>query len=250
MLRSDRRENNQLRKCTITRRYLKHPEGSVLIEMGDTRVICTATVDEKIPQWMKDRGQGWITAEYGLLPRSTGVRVHREALRGKVSGRTSEIMRLIGRSLRSVVDLSALGERTITIDCDVIQADGGTRTASITGAFVAMVDAIDYLREQGVVTTRPVKSYLAAVSCGIVEGEILLDLNYEEDSQAQVDMNVIMTSRGEMVEVQGTAEGRPFSRKEMDLMVNSAHKGITELVEIQKEVLSDIKGIIWTDNVS
>ena len=196
MLRSDRRENNQLRPCKITRNYLKHPEGSVLIEMGDTKVICAATVEEKIPQWMKDRNQGWITAEYGLLPRSTGVRTRREALRGKVSGRTSEIMRLIGRSLRSVVDLQALGERTITIDCDVIQADGGTRTASVTGAFVAMVDAIDYLREQGVVTTRPVKAFLSAVSCGIVEGEVLLDLNYEEDSQAQVDMNVIMTSRG------------------------------------------------------
>lgn len=250
MTRSDGRGNYDLRPLKITRDYIKHPEGSVLIEMGDTKIICAASIDEKVPGWMKNSGGGWITAEYGMLPRSTNSRTTREAIRGKVSGRSSEIMRLIGRSLRSVVDLKGFGERTITMDCDVIQADGGTRTASITGAFVALIDALNYLKKQGIVTQRIVKSYLAAVSVGIVDGNEILDLTYEEDSNAQVDMNMIMTARGEIVEIQGTAEGNPFSKKQMYHLVDIAHKGIKEMVTVQKEVISDIKGLIWPENVS
>lgn len=250
MKRTDGRLNDQLRPVYITRKYTKHAEGSVLIEMGDTKIICTASVEERTPGWLKDQGHGWITAEYGLLPRSTNSRTSREALKGKVSGRTSEIMRLIGRSLRSVVDLTGIGERTILIDCDVIQADGGTRTASITGAFVALIDALDYLREKGVVKGRIVKSYLAAISAGIVEGETLLDLTYEEDSQAQVDLNLIMTSRGEIVEIQGTGEGNPFSVKQMYKIVELAGSGISKLIDIQKETLSDVKGLIWPDQIN
>jgi ribonuclease PH len=249
MLRSDGRKNLEIRPCKITRKYLKSPEGSVLIELGDTKVICTATIEDKVPGWMKDSGKGWITAEYGLLPRSTTIRSPREALRGKVNGRTSEIMRLIGRSLRSVVDLHLLGERQIVIDCDVIQADGGTRTASVTGSFVALVDAIGYLKEKGALDSRPVRSYLAAISCGIVEGEELLDLNYEEDSQAQADVNVVMTSTGDLVEIQGTGEKEPFQVKQLYRLVEVAKIGIDELVACQKEVLSDVKGIIWPDAV-
>ena len=249
MLRSDGRKNLEIRGCKITRNFLKYPEGSVLIEVGDTKVICAATVEEKVPQWKKDSGEGWITAEYSLLPRSTQTRVPRESLKGKISGRTSEIMRLIGRSLRSVVDLKILGERTITLDCDVIQADGGTRTASITGAFVAMVDALNALKEKGIIKGRPVFSYLSAISCGIVDGEILLDLTFDEDSKAQVDMNVIMTSTGEFVEIQGTAEGLPFSKNQLFKLLDAAKIGIDQLVACQKEVLKDVKGIIWPDDV-
>ncbi|MCD4783257.1 MAG: ribonuclease PH [Candidatus Eremiobacteraeota bacterium] len=250
MTRSDGRGHYDLRPLKITRDYIKHPEGSVLVEMGDTKVICTASIDEKVPGWMKNSGKGWITAEYGMLPRSTNSRTKREAVRGKISGRSSEIMRLIGRSLRSVVDLKGFGERTITMDCDVIQADGGTRTASITGAFVALIDALNYLKKQGMVTHRIVKSYLAAVSVGIFDGNEMLDLTYEEDSKAQVDMNVIMTARGEIVEVQGTAEGDPFTKKQMYRLIDIAHKGTKEIVAVQKEVTSDIKGLIWPENVS
>lgn len=247
MSRSDGRDNFDLRPVKITRDYIKHAEGSALIEVGDTKVICTASIDERVPGWMKDTGGGWITAEYGLLPRSTNTRTGREALRGKVSGRTSEIMRLIGRSLRSVVDLKGFGERTITLDCDVIQADGGTRTASITGSFVALMDALNYLKEKGVVNGRIVRSHLAAISVGIIDSKEMLDLTYEEDSGAQVDMNVVMTGRGELVEIQGTAEGNPFSKQQMYRLVDVGHKGIKELVEIQKDVLADITGLIWPD---
>ena len=250
MERIDGRTNYDLRPVKITRNYIKHAEGSALIEMGDTKVICTATVEERIPGWKKEQGGGWITAEYGLLPRSTNTRTNREALRGRISGRTSEIMRLIGRSLRSIVDLKGFGENTIVIDCDVIQADGGTRTASITGAFVAMIDALDYLRNRGFFDRRIVNSYLAAISVGIVKGQELLDLSYEEDSGAQVDMNVVMTSRGEIVEVQGTAEGNPFTKKQLYRLVDVAHKGIKELVIAQKEALFDVSGIIWPDSVT
>jgi len=250
MARSDGRDNYDLRPLKIIRNYIKHPEGSVLIEMGDTKVICTASIEEKVPGWMKNSGGGWITAEYGMLPRSTNIRTAREAKRGKVSGRSSEIMRLIGRSLRSIVDLNGFGERTITMDCDVIQADGGTRTASITGAFVALIDALNYMKNQGIVTGRIVRSYLAAVSVGIVDGKEMLDLTYEEDSKAQVDMNMIMTSRGEIVEVQGTAEGNPFSKKQMYRLIDIAHKGIKELIAVQKELTTDIKGLIWPENVN
>lgn len=248
MNRNDNRANDEPRSCRITRNYIKHAEGSVLIEMGDTKVICTATVEDKVPQWMKDNGGGWITAEYGLLPRSTKSRSRRESLSGKVSGRTSEIMRFIGRSLRSVVDLKALGERTILIDCDVVQADGGTRTASITGAFVAMIDAISNLKKHGIVNTRPVLSYLAAISCGIVQSRILLDLDYSEDSQAQVDLNLVMTSGGRLVEIQGTAEGTPYTRQQLLMMMDVAEKGIEKLILQQKEVLADVKGIIQQES--
>ncbi|MFP4498688.1 MAG: ribonuclease PH [Vulcanimicrobiota bacterium] len=247
MNRVDGRKDFEMRPCKITRNFLKNPAGSVLIEMGDTRVICAATIEEKVPGWLKDSDQGWITAEYSLLPSATGVRTRREALRGKVSGRTSEIMRLIGRSLRSVVDLSAIKERTITLDCDVIDADGGTRTASITGAFIALMDALNYLKQEGVLRKRCVNSYLAAISCGIVDGREMLDLNYEEDSQAQVDMNLIMTSRNEIVEFQSTAEGNPFNREQLNKLMDLGQKGIQELVSLQKEVLKDITGIIWPD---
>jgi ribonuclease PH len=199
---------------------------------------------------MKNTGKGWVTAEYGLLPRSTKERNQRESLKGKVNGRTQEIMRLIGRALRSVVDLNGIGERTVVLDCDVIQADGGTRTASITGAFVAMVDAFAHLQQVGIIKGRVLKSYLGAVSVGLIENEEILDLNYEEDKRAQVDMNIIMTSRGELVEIQGTAEGSPFSKKQMYRMVDVGHKGIKELVALQKEVLSDVKGLIWPDDVT
>jgi ribonuclease PH len=249
MTRSDGREYDQIRPVRITRNYLKHPEGSSLIEMGDTKVICTATIEDKVPQWRKDSGHGWITAEYSLLPRATGTRTQREAVRGKISGRTSEIMRLIGRSLRSVVDLGMLGDRTITIDCDVIQADGGTRSASITGAFVALVDALSKLKEDGIITGRPVKSYLAAVSCGIIDGSEMLDLAYDEDYRAQMDLNIVMTSTGELVEIQGTAEGNPFSKKQLFRLIDMAQAGISELIGYQKEALADIKGIVWPDLV-
>jgi len=236
-MRSGRRQPNQLRVIRITRNYIKHAEGSVLIECGDTRVICTASVEERVPPHKKGSGEGWVTAEYGMLPRSTGERMSREAAKGKQSGRTQEIQRLIGRSLRAVVDLKKLGERTIQIDCDVIQADGGTRTASITGAFVALYDAVRELLSRGLITESPLKDYIAAISVGIHQDIPMLDLDYLEDSQCDTDMNVVMLGSGHFVEVQGTAEGHPFSREEMDVLLELAKGGIAELIVMQREAL-------------
>jgi ribonuclease PH len=247
--RRDQRYNNQLRPVKISRTYLKHAEGSVLIECGDTKVICSATVEEKVPPFMKGEGKGWVTAEYSMLPRATQVRTQREATKGKIGGRTHEIQRLIGRALRSVVDLKALGERTIWIDCDVIQADGGTRTASITGAFVALVEALTRLKQAGTIAAIPVVDHLAAISVGKVRGEILLDLDFQEDSHAEVDMNVVMTGSGKFVEVQGTAEDYPFSRDELEQLLQAAEKGIMRLIEVQKETLSDIGDLGYKPNV-
>lgn len=238
-MRNDGRQPNKLRPVTITRRYIKRAEGSVLIEVGDTRVVCTASVENKVPPFLRNSRQGWVTAEYGMLPRSTDSRMQREATRGKVSGRTQEIQRLIGRSLRSVVDLTKLGERTIWIDCDVIQADGGTRTASITGACIALFDALTYMRKNHDIKTMPLKDFVAATSVGIVNGQVLLDLNYHEDSKAQVDMNVVMTGSGKFVEIQGTAEEEPFAEEEMQNMVSLAKSGIQELIQIQRSYLGE-----------
>ena len=231
------RRADQLRPLSITRNYSRHAEGSVLIEAGDTRVICTASVDEGVPAFLKGKGQGWVTDEYGMLPRATNTRMRREAAEGKQSGRTQEIQRLIGRSMRSVIDLGALGERTIRIDCDVIQADGGTRCASITGACVALHDAVAWCKARGVVTSEPLKDFVAAVSVGVVDGEALLDLDYGEDSGCDTDMNVVMTGAGGFVEVQGTAEGAAFSRAEMDRLLAYADAGIRELVAAQRKAL-------------
>ena len=236
-MRPSKRQPDELRKITITRQYTKHAEGSVLIECGDTKVICTASIDEKVPSFLRGKAQGWTTAEYGMLPRSTNTRIDREAARGKQSGRTQEIQRLIGRSLRAVVDLKKLGERTIQIDCDVIQADGGTRTASITGAFVALHDAINFLMKKGVLTESPIMQQVAAISVGVYQGVPVLDLDYLEDSNCDTDMNVVMTGNGGFVEVQGTAEGAPFSRKEMDAMLDLAQSGIAQLIARQKAAL-------------
>jgi ribonuclease PH len=219
----------------MTRNYIKSAEGSVLIEMGDTRVICTATVESSVPPFLRGKGTGWVTAEYAMLPRSSGQRIQRE--RSKVGGRTHEIQRLIGRSLRSVVDMKELGERSVLIDCDVIQADGGTRTASITGAYVALVDALRHLKKQGTIKIVPVLDYLAAISVGIVGGKPMLDLCYTEDSSAEVDMNLVMTGSGKIVEVQGTAEGEPFSRSDLNKLLALGEKGIKALVKKQKEAL-------------
>jgi len=237
MPRIDGRAADQLRPVKITRNYIKYAEGSVLIEVGDTKVICTATIEEKIPPHCKESGQGWVTAEYAMLPRATAIRVQRDAARGKIGGRTYEIQRLIGRALRSVVDLPKLGERTIWLDCDVIQADGGTRTASITGAYIAMLDALHYLKAKEIISEIPVNDYLAATSVGIVAGQPLLDLCYDEDSQAEVDMNIVMTGRGAFVEIQGTAEEKPFTTAQMNELLELARKGINELIAIQKEIL-------------
>jgi len=236
--RSAGRLAHQLRPVRITRGFTVHAEGSVLIEFGQTRVLCTASVEEKVPPHQKGSGEGWVTAEYGMLPRSTHTRSAREAAKGKQSGRTQEIQRLIGRSLRSVFDLKALGERTITLDCDVLQADGGTRTAAITGAFVAAADAVRVLMAQGLVTTNPIRDHVAAISVGIVQGTPLLDLEYVEDSACDTDMNVVMTGSGSFVEVQGTAEGVPFTRTEMDALLKLAENGIAELVNMQKAALA------------
>jgi ribonuclease PH len=240
MQRVDGRQPENLRPVRITRNYTKHAEGSVLIEVGDTKVICTATVEERPPLFLKGAGKGWVTAEYGMLPRATGVRTQREAARGKVGGRTFEIQRLIGRSLRAVVDLAALGERTIWLDCDVIQADGGTRTASITGAFVAMADAMNKLRVLGTISRIPITDFIAATSVGRLAGKIILDLCYEEDSAAEVDMNIVMTGAGRFVEIQGTGEEATFTRQEMNAMINLASQGISDLISFQKEALGDI----------
>ncbi|MFO7189404.1 MAG: ribonuclease PH [Pseudomonadota bacterium] len=227
----------ELRPVRITRGYTKHAEGSVLVEFGDTKVICTASVDEKVPPFLRDSGQGWLTAEYGMLPRSTHTRTEREAARGRQSGRTQEIQRLIGRSLRAVMDLAKLGPRTIQIDCDVLQADGGTRTASITGAFVAACDAVEWLLAEQRIAESPVRDFVAAVSVGIYQGVPVLDLDYQEDSACDTDMNVVMTGSGGLVEIQGTAEGEPFSREQMDAMLDLAARGIRQLIEAQRAVL-------------
>ena len=232
--RHDNRAPDSLRPVTITRGYTKHAEGSVLIEFGDTKVLCTASVLEKVPPHKKGSGEGWVTAEYGMLPRSTHTRSDREAARGKQSGRTQEIQRLIGRALRSVVDLSKLGERTIQIDCDVIQADGGTRTASITGAYIALADAVAWMIAQGKITQSPIIDSVAAISVGVVDGMPLLDLDYNEDSNCDTDMNVVMTGKGGFVEIQGTAEGTPFSTDELNALLALAKKGIAELSQMQK----------------
>ena len=238
MNRPSGRSNDQLREVTITRNFTCHAEGSVLVTFGNTKVICTASVDAGVPRFLRGQGQGWITAEYGMLPRSTSSRMGREAARGKQGGRTVEIQRLIGRSLRAAVDLTALGENSITIDCDVIQADGGTRTASITGACVALVDAIRYMNAEGMIEGNPLKQMTAAVSVGVYEGEAVLDLDYPEDSNAETDMNVIMTEKGGFIEVQGTAEGEPYTRAELDSMLALAEKGIYELIDLQKAALA------------
>lgn len=238
-MRFDGRNDNELRQVKIQRNYLKYAEGSVLIEVGNTKVICAATIEERVPPFMKGTGEGWVTAEYSLLPRSTQTRNAREASKGKVTGRTHEIQRLIGRALRSVVDLKALGEKTIWIDCDVIQADGGTRTASITGAFVALVDAINTIYTDNT-KTFPVRDFLAAVSVGAIDTGVILDLCYQEDSNAVVDMNLVMTSTGQIVEIQGTGEKRPFSKEEMAQMMEYAEKGINELIEYQKDILGPV----------
>jgi ribonuclease PH len=236
-MRSSERLPDQLRDIRITRHYTKYAEGAVLIECGETRVVCTASVEEKVPSHKKGSGEGWVTAEYGMLPRSTGERMSREAAKGKQSGRTLEIQRLIGRSLRAVVDLKKLGERTIQVDCDVIQADGGTRTASITGAFVALYDASRVLMSKGLIQEFPLREFIAAVSVGICGGRALLDLDYLEDSSCDTDMNVVMLGNGHFVEVQGTAEGHAFTRSEMDELLELARKGIVELIGLQKVVL-------------
>jgi ribonuclease PH len=240
MVRIDGRENDGIRPVKVTRDFIRHAEGSALIQMGQTRVICTASVQQSVPPFLKDSGRGWITAEYAMLPRSTSERMFRESSRGKIGGRTHEIQRLIGRSMRSVVDMGMLKERTIMIDCDVIQADGGTRTASITGAFIALVDALNWMRNGGLISAIPVREYLAAISVGVVGGDVMLDLCYDEDSRADVDMNVVMTERGAFVEIQGTAEQEPFSREEMDTMLSFAEKGIRELIGVQRELLGSI----------
>ncbi|MEO8627820.1 MAG: ribonuclease PH [Betaproteobacteria bacterium] len=236
-MRPSGRKPDELRAITLTRAYTRHAEGSVLITCGETKVVCTASLEEKVPAFLKGKGQGWLTAEYGMLPRSTGTRMQREAASGKQSGRTQEIQRLIGRSLRAVVDLTALGERTIQIDCDVIQADGGTRTASITGAFVALHDAIRSIERRTAFARSPIRDFVAAVSVGIYKGNPVLDLDYQEDSGCETDMNVVMTGQGGIVEVQGTAEGAPFSRAELDAMVDFAQHGIEHLIAAQRAAL-------------
>ncbi len=227
-----------MRDVRFTRHFTRHAEGSVLVEFGDTRVLCNATVESRVPPWLKNKGRGWVTAEYSMLPRSTHDRMVREAARGKLGGRTMEIQRLIGRSLRAVVDLEALGERQIIVDCDVIQADGGTRTASISGAYVALSDAIRKAREQGLIRKDPLHGQVAAISVGIFGGEPVLDLDYDEDSQAETDLNLVMNEAGGVIEIQGTAEGHAFRRDELDQMLNLGEKGIQEICEAQRTVLA------------
>jgi ribonuclease PH len=239
-MRSDQRPPNELRDTKLTPDYLPHAEGSVFIEAGRTRVICTASVEDRVPQFLRNTGKGWVTAEYGMLPRATSTRTTREASAGKVGGRTQEIQRLIGRSLRSVTNLAALGERSIWIDCDVIQADGGTRTASITGAFVALALALEKLRDREVIRTIPLSDYVAAISVGIVDGEPLLDLAYDDDSRAEVDMNVVKTGGGRFIEVQGTAEGLPFGRDALNALLDLADHGIHQLIEKQRAIVGHL----------
>jgi ribonuclease PH len=239
-MRSDKRPANQLRETTITPDYLMHAEGSVLISAGNTKVICTASVEDRVPGFLRNTGKGWVTAEYGMLPRATSTRMQREASSGKVGGRTQEIQRLIGRSLRSVTNLPALGERTVWIDCDVIQADGGTRTASITGAFVALALALEKMRERDMIRTIPLSDYVAATSVGVVDGEPLLDLAYDDDSRADVDMNIVKTGDGRFIEVQGTAEAIPFGREALDTLLDLADLGIRQLVEKQRALVGHL----------
>lgn len=237
MQRSNGRANDELRPVKISRQFTNIPEGSVLIEIGETRVLCTASVEEKVPHFQKGTGKGWVTAEYAMIPRATQTRTQREASKGKLTGRTMEIQRLIGRALRSVIDLKKLGERTIWLDCDVLQADGGTRTAAITGAYVAMIDAVQYLMEKKLIRTNPVQDSLAAISVGKVQGNVVLDLEYEEDSKAEVDMNIVMTGAGKFVEIQGTAEDIPFDRTDLNNFLELAEKGIRTLMEVQKSAV-------------
>jgi len=238
-MRVDGRGDSDLRAVSIHRGYIPTAEGSVLLEMGNTRVICTASIEDKVPPFLKDQQRGWVTAEYSMLPRSTTVRTPRDSSKGKVGGRTHEIQRLIGRSLRSVVDMSLLGERTIWVDCDVIQADGGTRTAAITGAFLCLADAVKYALDHGMITISPLLDCVAAVSVGVVDGRALLDLCYEEDFRAEVDMNIVMTVRGEFIEVQGTAEGRPFDRHRLGELLDLAGGGIRELISLQRDEIAE-----------
>jgi ribonuclease PH len=237
-MRNDGRKPHELRQVRIIRNYIKQAEGSVLIELGETKVICTVSIEEKVPPFLRHSGRGWVTAEYAMLPRSTKTRTTRESTQGRIGGRTHEIQRLIGRSLRAVVDMSLLGERTFWVDCDVIQADGGTRTASITGAYVALVDAIEFLRKEISIPRDPIQDSVAAISVGLVNGEVCLDLNYREDSSAEVDCNFVMTGQGSFIEVQGTAEGRPFSRESFDQMTQMAVQGIDRLTAFQRQVLT------------
>jgi ribonuclease PH len=237
MLRHNNRAPTQIRPVRITRRYTRYAEGSVLIECGETKVICTASIIEKVPPFLKGTGQGWLTAEYGMLPRSTGERMQREAAKGKQTGRTMEIQRLIGRALRAVLDLEKFGERTIHIDCDVIQADGGTRTASITGAFVALCDAMEHLRAQQTILDNPIQNHVAAISIGMLNDQPMLDLDYAEDAACDTDMNVVMTSSLGLVEIQGTAEGVAFSRQDLNAMLDMAQQGLQELFNLQKKAL-------------
>jgi ribonuclease PH len=239
-MRTDIREANQLRETTITPNYLLHAEGSVLIQAGHTKVICAASVEDRVPPFLRNTGKGWVTAEYGMLPRATSTRTQREASAGKVGGRTQEIQRLIGRSLRAVTNLQALGERTVWIDCDVIQADGGTRTASITGAFVALALALEHMRQRGLIPTIPLSDYVAAISVGIVDTEPLLDLAYEDDSRAEVDMNVVKTGNGRFIEVQGTAEATPFGREALLMLLDLADSGIKQLIEKQRAIVGHL----------
>ena len=236
-MRIDGRKYDEMREVRITRNFIGTAEGSVLIELGKTRVICTASVEDKVPPFLKDQNRGWVTAEYSMLPRATQVRTFRESTAGRVSGRTHEIQRLIGRSLRSIVDLELLGQRTFWLDCDVIEADGGTRTAAITGAFICLSDAFSYAIKKGLVTKNPIKDFLAAVSVGVINGEPALDLCYQEDAAADVDMNIVMTGSGNLVEIQGTAEGSPFSTSTLDELIGLSREGIKRLVSIQKELV-------------
>ncbi len=247
-MRIDGRAKDEIREVKIEKDYIKHPEGSVLISVGDTKVICSATIDDRVPPFMRGKGKGWINAEYAMLPRATNQRNIRESSKGKVSGRTMEIQRLIGRALRAVVDLEALGERTVWLDCDVIQADGGTRTASITGAFVAMALALGRAVKEEKLTNYPIRDYLAATSVGVdVEHGTILDLNYEEDSNIEVDMNIVMTSKGQFVELQGTGEEATFSKEQFDEMLELASKGISDLVAVQKEALSEFSHLLESE---
>ncbi|HEY3304815.1 MAG TPA: ribonuclease PH [Candidatus Binatia bacterium] len=239
-MRTDGRKDRELRSILITPGYIKHADGSVLIEVGDTRVICTAKLEDRVPPFLRNSGKGWITAEYGMLPGSSQERIARESSRGKIGGRTHEIQRLIGRSLRAIADLKLFGEKTVWIDCDVIQADGGTRTASITGAYVALVEGVRRWVKNGIIEKSPVRDAVAAVSIGIVDGKVLLDLNYAEDSRAEVDMNIVMTGSGKFIEVQGTAEHVPFTRKKLDRLTEVAQQGIRELIKAQKRVLNEM----------
>jgi len=242
MTRKNKRKNNELRELKITKDYIKYAEGSCLIELGDTKVITTATIENSVPSFLRGKGVGWVTAEYGMIPRSCKSRVQREAAKGKLGGRTMEIQRLIGRSMRTVVDMKSIGERTIWMDCDVIQADGGTRCASITGSFISLVMALDKIRKEGLITKMPISDFVAAISVGMLKAEPILDLDYDEDSTSEVDMNIIMTGEDKFIEIQGTAEREPFTKSQMDELLVLAKKGIGELISAQKKMLKGIIG--------